>query len=333
MLKKDRMWKLKKIVEFIRDTEYPNAKKLAEMFRNREGIEISEISIYRHIQYLRNVEHAPIEVDMNRVGSGYYLTDRDFWSDKLKLTSGELLGLGLMQSIMKVYKNTPLEKEMNSIFDKMKEFMPDGNRYDKSKIAQYIRVINDPMAVIDTAIFTQIINSVQDHKSIRFDYTKNGAMESQKYTINPYRILFCQNGDWYLMGCKTSDRTAIRTFAFSRMTNIETTGEIFTIPVDFRLESHIDPEMGIWKSDSFYRVKMVFDRQLAQHAEERKWHHTQRITRLEDGKVLVELTTTQLKDITRIILGYGSLVKVLEPPELVEDIRNELLKMKDVYGV
>lgn len=332
MTRHDRTWKLRKIVEYIRTMDHPNATQIADRLRTEEQVKISNITVYRLIRHLNENEGADIRADMTRVGSGYYLADRNFWSDKLNLNSGELIGLGLLQSLMKVYKNTPIEKDLGSIFDKLQKFLPDGTRYDKSRIAKYIRVINDPMALIDTTIFTAVIESVQEHRTITFNYHKNGASQFQPYTINPYRILFRQNGDWYILGCKANDRTAIRTFAFSRMTDIEMTGERFTIPDDFRLESHIDPEMGVWHSDSFYRVKMVFDRQLAQHALERKWHHTQHVTKNSDGTVQVELTTSQLNDITRIVLGYGSLVKVLEPPELVENIRSEIVKMAASYG-
>lgn len=114
---------------------------------------------------------------MNKYGSGYYLEDPDFWSDKVNLNTGELVGLGLLQSLMKVYKNTPVEKDLSSLFGKIKNYLPDGARYDESKIAQYIRVINDPMAVIDTSIFTSLIESVQEHRAISFNYMKNGALE------------------------------------------------------------------------------------------------------------------------------------------------------------
>lgn len=332
MEKRDTNWKLKKIVQFIRENNLPNADDLVEKFRVEENFKISRISIYRHIRYLKEELHAPIETDMTKPGCGYYLTDKNFWSDKLVLTSGELVGLGLLQSLMKVYKNTPVEKELSSFMQKIQEFLPDGARYKDSAIAEYIKVITDPMAVIDTSIFTEVIESVQQHRTIRFLYSKSGSTEPKSYTVNPYRIIFCQNGDWYLMACKNSDRSAIRTFAFSRMSSIESTGERFTIPQEFRLESYIDPEMGVWHSESLYKVKLLFDRQLGQHAKERKWHHTQHIVEYEDGRVQVELTTSQLKDIARIVLGYGSLVQVLEPTELIEDLKAELEKMTEFYG-
>lgn len=332
MEKKDRTWKLRKIVEYIRTMDYPNAKDLKKRFFNEESLNMSEVTVYRYINYLKNVEKAPIKADMNRFKSGYYLEDPNFWSDKVNLSTGELVGLGLLQSLMKVYKNTPVEKDLASLFGKIKNYLPDGARYDESKIAQYIRVINDPMAVIDTTIFTTLIESVQEHRAISFNYTKNGALQPKKYTFFPYRILFHQNGDWYVHGCLADQTSEFRTFSFSRMTDIKPTGERFSIPVDYRLEKYLDPEVGVWHSDSYYTVKLLFHKGIAQHVRERKWHHTEQKTTNEDGSVLVQFKTSQIYDLRRIVMGYGSKVTVLEPPELIEDIKKELSDMNRIYG-
>ncbi|WP_407399573.1 helix-turn-helix transcriptional regulator [Treponema sp.] len=333
MEKKDKAWKLRKIVEYIRTMDHPNSEALRNRFRIEEKVNISAVTIYRYINYLKDVEKAPIKADMNRLGSGYYLEDPNFWSDKVTLSPGELVGLGLLQSLMKVYKNTPVEKDLGSLFEKIRKYLPDGARYDESRIAQYIRVINDPMAVIDTTIFTSLIESVQEHKAISFNYMKNGALEPKKYCLHPYRILFHQTGDWYVHGCLADQTSQFRTFAFSRMTDIQNTGERFTIPVDYKLEKHLDPEVGVWHSDSYYTVKLLFHKDIAQHARERKWHHTERKTQNEDGSILVQFTTSQIYDLRRIVMGYGSKVTVLEPQELIEDIRKELSKMNLFYGV
>lgn len=331
MEKKDKTWKLRKIVEYIRSMNHPNADAIRNRFRVEEKIIISNVTIYRYINYLKKEENAPIKADMNKLGCGYYLEDPNFWSDKIILNPGELLGLGLLQSLTKVYRNTPIEKDLYSLFSKLKKYLPDGARYDESKISQYIKIINDPMAVIDSNIFASIIKNVQEHKAISFNYTKNGSLESKKYTFFPYKILFHQNGDWYVHGCLANNSSEFRTFSFSRMTNIQTTGERFTIPTDYKLEKYLDPEIGVWHSDSFYNVKLLFNKSIAQHAIERKWHHTERKIVNKDGSVLVQFITSQIYDLRHIVLSYGSNITVLEPEELIEDIKKELSAMNKTY--
>lgn len=332
---KDFDWKIKKIVEYIRTMNFPNAKTIAERLRNEEGISISEVTVYRDIQTLRRDYDAPIEVDMKRYGSGYYLTDRNFWSNKINLTTGELLGLGIIQNLIDTYRNTTLGRELKSIIAKMKDFIPDGKKYNPEKISEYIKVITDPMAKIDSSVFPSIINCLQERRAITFLYHKISSDRKddqvQKYRINPYKILFTQTGDWYLMGAKTDRPSEIRTFSFARMSNIEETKERYMIPSDFRLTKYMDPQMGVWSGSGMFRVVLLFDKSIGQFVLERTWHHTQHLEQLEDGSVKLTFTTSQLHDPKRIVMTYGSLVKVLEPPELIEDVRDELKKALAMY--
>ena len=51
----------------------------------------------------------------------------------------------------------------------------------------------------------------------------------------------------------------------------------------------------------------------------------------DDGSVYVSFETTQLPEIRRWVLGQGSTVKVLAPPELIVDVKNELKKTMKIY--
>ena len=48
------------------------------------------------------------------------------------------------------------------------------------------------------------------------------------------------------------------------------------------------------------------------------------ITQNKDGSVVVEFETTQIPEVKRWVLGQGRTVKVLEPPELIQQIKEEL---------
>ena len=65
----------------------------------------------------------------------------------------------------------------------------------------------------------------------------------------------------------------------------------------------------------------------AHHIIERRWHDTQRETNLPGGAVEVTFALSDLKDITRWILGFGSDCEVLEPAELRATIAAEGTKM------
>jgi predicted DNA-binding transcriptional regulator YafY len=47
--------------------------------------------------------------------------------------------------------------------------------------------------------------------------------------------------------------------------------------------------------------------------------------------VYVKFTTTQIPEVLRWVLGQGHTVKVLNPPELIEQIKAEMEKVRGMY--
>ena len=76
----------------------------------------------------------------------------------------------------------------------------------------------------------------------------------------------------------------------------------------------------------------MFDKEIATYATNRIWHSDQTLEEREDGSVYLKFKTTQKKELLRFILGQGHTVKVLEPEELVEEVKVELKKTRNIYG-
>lgn len=91
--------------------------------------------------------------------------------------------------------------------------------------------------------------------------------------------------------------------------------------------------MGVWLSaKTNYKVRLLFSAEIGTFAAEHIWHENQKVTQNEDGSVEVSFETTQQPEVKRLVLGQGKTVKVLEPQELVEQIREELDSIKKLYN-
>ena len=122
-------------------------------------------------------------------------------------------------------------------------------------------------------------------------------------------------------------------FAFARMKNAEATNSRFVIPNDFKASDYFDPEMGIWASEHTpYLFELLFDSNISTFAQELYWNKTQKVVRNADGTVYVRFTTTQITEVLFRVLGHGSAVTVLNPPELVERVKAEIEKMREKYA-
>lgn len=71
-----------------------------------------------------------------------------------------------------------------------------------------------------------------------------------------------------------------------RIRNSIMTEKQFTIPKDFKLEQHIDIQMGAWRnSGQQYKVEIEFVKGLKTFVLERNWHKGQVIRENKDGTI------------------------------------------------
>jgi predicted DNA-binding transcriptional regulator YafY len=110
------------------------------------------------------------------------------------------------------------------------------------------------------------------------------------------------------------------------------TGSHFPIPADFDPRAFFDAGMGVWVSSRTLRtIELLVDREIATFALERQWHDTRSVRQWKDGSVYVKFTTTQTPEVLRWVLGQGHTVTVLNPPELIAQVKAELEKTRKKY--
>lgn len=109
------------------------------------------------------------------------------------------------------------------------------------------------------------------------------------------------------------------------------TGDSFTMPPGFSLESYLRHSFGMMRED-LVRVRVRFHRSLTRYLLERRWHPSQKNKKLKDSSLELSFEVAGTKEIKTWILGFGSLAKVLEPAALVEEIKENLTKSLRSYG-
>lgn len=310
------------IDQYISEGNYPTASFLAKK------LECSVRTVQRDINEMILFYHAPIEARQGN--GGYYYSDPTYFLKSVMLSEGELFSIALFDQLLKQYENTPLEENLRRTFEKITAGLPNSITIDSSFLKSNITFIPDLLPEINTKVFETIFSALQNHKTLSFDYRplqKNSFMERK---IDPYHAV-CQKGNWYILGF-CHDKNEVRVFNMSRIKNAEETNERFKVPDDFKPEDYFDKELGIWLSaKQNYKVELLINKEIGTFALERKLHSDQKITEKPDGSILVEFETTQLPEIKRWVLGQGKTVKVLNPPELVQDILSEIESVKGLY--
>lgn len=308
------------IDEMIRNGEYPNIPKLMKKF------EVSRSTINRDIDFIRDRYNAPLEFDESK--KGYYYSNPTFFIKSVMLNEGELFTVSAIIPLLEQYKNTPLEAAFKNILGKIMELLPSQVQIDTSFDKREITFIGDPLPKIDEKVFNTIFIALKSKKSVVFGYKSIERSDYLSRKFDPYKIL-CQKGNWYALGF-CHKHQALRVYALSRMTQIELDDTEFTVIEDFDESKYIDPSFGIWNNEEKQiKIELLFDKDIQTFILERTWHTNQECYQNQDGSVYLSFTSNQLQEILYWVLRFGSSVKVLNPPELKEKVRQECLLMAE----
>ncbi|MCR4630898.1 MAG: WYL domain-containing protein [Treponema sp.] len=313
---------LMKIDQAIRNGEYPNANKLNKMF----GTRFSRSTFGRYIRTLRDDYEAPIEFDYQK--NGYYYTDNTFYIQQVMLKEGELLTLSTILPLLEQYKNTPMEESFRNLMTKLIEMMPDNITVDSALINNEVHFISDPITKLEDGVFENVLKATKLHRTLEMEYKTAQNKDYEVRRFNPYHII-CQKGSWYVLGY-SYHAEAIRLYAMPRIRNCKITNDKFSIPKDFKLEQHIDVQMGAWgNSGEKFKVEIEFVKGLKTYVMERTWHKGQTLKENKDGSVYLSFETNQLGQVVAWVMSFTGGAKVLNPPELkkrVADAAREILK-------
>ncbi len=176
-----------------------------------------------------------------------------------------------------------------------------------------------------------LFQAVADLRATTFRYREKREAPAESFTLHPFALVL-HRGAIHSIGHiarggaakEGSERDQMRVFAFDRMQDLTILEEHFALPDDFNVEEFIEGEFGISTAPKKIRVLVEFDAKIADEIRARKVHPTQRLATAPDGRVRLSMTVGQLGEVRRWILGFGPMARVLEPVELVDEVRDAL---------
>lgn len=310
------------IDRMIRSGSYPNATTLQKHF------EVSRSTIMRDIDFLRDRYNAPLEYDSLK--NGYYYTDPTFFVQSVMLSEAELFSVSVIQPLLEQYRNTPLEASVKNIFSKLTDMLPQEVSLDTTFIGKDITFIADPLPAISDDTFTAVFKAMRSHRTIRFFYRALNRSDYTEHRANPYHVL-CQKGNWYMLAYDFNhDR--ITTFSLARIKDIYIEENAFSVPKSFNPHDYCDSSFGVWNNDAPpVKIELLFSKEINTYILERTWHDTQEIRQNDDGTVYLSFLSNQLQETLHWVMHFGSSVRILNPPELAEQVKEEARKILSIY--
>jgi proteasome accessory factor B len=300
-----------RIHQAIASGKYPNATTLAAT------IEVVPKTIHRDIDFMRDRLELPIAYDARRFGYCYTQEVSSF--PTLQITEGELFALLVAEKALQQYRGTNFEKPLLSAFKKMEQSLPDTISLNLADWDQSISFRMSAEPILDLELFDNLAKATAGHRQLEIEYRKPGTREFESRRIDPYHLANI-NGEWFLFAFDHL-RQDIRTFVPSRMRAVQCTGNTFPRPQKFSVEKVLRDSFGVHSGRGDFRVVIRFDALAADYVREKRWHPSQELKELKEQGVELRLRLSSLGEIQRWVLGWGGGAVVVEPPELIEAVR------------
>ena len=243
----------------------------------------------------------------------------------------ELLALYFSRDLVKALQSTMFHDSLESLFRKIKTTLPPESEKFLKNIQQVLHVSQGQHK--EYGKYKEIISRVNDaavkSRTIKIVYYTMSRKEETRRKVDPYKIWYF-DGSFYLVGlCHM--RRDIRTFALERIKLLTVTKEEFNVPDDFSIEELMRGAFGVIRGKP-EKVRVFFDSCVAGYIEEKIWHESQIIHKQDDGSVMFEADVAVTDELKSWILGWGANAEVFGPQSLIDELKEETLRMFEKYN-
>ena len=307
--------------EQLQQGAYPGHSSLQEKF------EISPVTAYRDLDYLKYILKAPLQYDYAKQGYSY---TRPFELPDLKMTEGELAGLLLIGQLRKVYEGVEFDRTLQDAVSLLSENLKDSVTQDFESLDQILQVEIDPFPQIDLTVFQELLQAIRNHESIVIKYFSGQKAVIVEKPCDPYHLLNYKD-NWYLVAF-CHEKQDFRDFLCSRIMEVEHTNITFIPDPDFSLEQHKKESQLFAASAPEIEIVAEFDKYAAHWIRLKKVHPSQQVIERADGSVEVTFNVNSMENVMRWVLSFGEHARVLAPLELQERVRRTISRMNYLYN-
>ncbi len=293
-----------------------------------EELEVSDRTVKRDLEFMRDQLGAPIEWDRSK--RGYRYTEPFEKLPLVSVSADEALAVALAGKVFSAWEGSPLGEALTAGLGKIAGAV--GNAVSIASEELDGLIVSPPGERTDEvqrAKLGQLIEAAASHREVRFSYTKPHGPDTERHG-RPLHIARLDH-QWTLIAYDVG-KNAVRKFVISRIGDLETLETVFEPPTDFDLNDYLAGSMGRHTGDTAHTVVLEFDAFAAPYIKEEHWRPEREIEELPQGCIRVRMTLNNLVDIRRYVLSWGKHAVALEPPELRDAIRAELVEMNQQYG-
>lgn len=180
--------------------------------------------------------------------------------------------------------------------------------------------------------FTEIIDTMKENRTITITHRSFQNEKAYTFPVNPYCLKMFQKR-WYLLALNVNNRE-IRLYSLDRLEDVKVTNDFFTLPKDFDAKSYFSTYFGV-VLDENTGVQRIVLRAYEQHPNYLRTlplHPSQKEIFTCEDYTDFELTLRPTYDFVMELLRVGTLIEVIEPLSLRQQMQGWVKELWEMYG-
>jgi predicted DNA-binding transcriptional regulator YafY len=292
----------------------------AKSFGRELGVE--EKTIRRLIKEMKDLYGIPVDFVPSR--HGYLYTEDVAFLPFLQFSESELVAVYLTQQLG-VFENTPFKAKLKSAFRKLMGLFGQELSFDPELLDECFSFdAGGPHARFRPAHLDACSRAMLRQEELLLTYVKQhgeGAGVPEVRRVRPLHITY-RDFAYYVVCQDPKRRDGLpRLFMVTRMEKVEETGVRFERPKGFDARAYLEKAFKVFASKEAVEVVLHFSPDAAPRVIERRWHHTQKFTKLENGWTKMTMEVGLAPDLYSWIGGFFGDCRVVGPGALKETMR------------
>ena len=247
-----------------------------------------------------------------------------------EIQENELLSMYILKDYLRIFKGTNIEDSLKSILHKIESIAP-GEVYDSYADTDSYMWEQD-FGKFNYSGFDDLIKNVthiivaREWVEITYD---NPATKTNKTFNVLLQRLFIYNGVLYIAAYIPKHDSTIA-LALHRIENLQSVKKNNTYRPDFDMSVFRKNRFGVFMGE-IKSVRLKIFKKYAHYFLNRKWHASQKISKDKEGNLLLKMDVPLSPELLNWLLGWQSAITVLDPPELIETVKETLIETLRLY--
>jgi predicted DNA-binding transcriptional regulator YafY len=301
---------------------HPEGLRQSELAR-RLGVNRSTIS-----RNLRDME-APVYEDDGRI-----FLDRKGYLLDLRLSLHEALSLHLAARLLACNldrQNAHAATALRKISAATQRLAPQLSRHIQASADAV-----DELARYDDPIYMNVLEALTEGWACgRKVHVWHRRTRSDALTCSIFSPYYIEPGAWgrstYAIGLREPPGE-LRTLKIERIEQVELSEEMYQIPNGFDPFALLADAWGIWYTEEApLEVVLCFSARVAGRVQETRWHRSQSVELLPDGRLRWRAKIAAVQEMLPWIRGWGAEVEVEAPDGLRDQLRQESERLWRLY--